>query len=90
MERAIESSTAQESLHQLRCIVASQSEIIASQREAIASLEGKNSALQSTLDRYIVENDLLARKLAGTKSERTNTSEFQLLLKGMLPEEEDF
>lgn len=48
--------------------------------------EGKISALHSSLLSTIAENELLKRKLYGTKSERTNTSEFQLLLAGLFPE----
>ncbi len=60
--------------------------LIAKLRELVQSLEGKNSALNSSLLAYIAENDLLKRKLFGTKSERTNTSEFQLLLESLFPE----
>ncbi|MBL9025072.1 MAG: transposase, partial [Myxococcales bacterium] len=61
--------------------------IIAKLRELVQSLEGKNSALNSSLLAYIAENDLLKRRLFGTKSERTNTSEFQLLLEGLFAED---
>ena len=60
--------------------------LIAALRELVQSLEGKNSVLNSSLLAYIAENDLLKRKLFGTKSERTNTSEFQLLLENLFPE----
>jgi transposase len=60
--------------------------LIAKLRELVQSLEGKNSALNSSLLSYISENDLLKRKLFGTKSERTNTSEFQLVLESLFPE----
>lgn len=61
--------------------------IIAKLRELVQSLEGKNSALNNSLLAYIAENDLLKRRLFGTKSERTNTSEFQLLLEGLFAED---
>jgi transposase len=61
--------------------------LIASLREIVQSLEGKNTALNSSLLAYIAENDLLKRRLFGTKSERTNTSEIQLLLAGLFPED---
>lgn len=60
--------------------------IIDALRTLVQSLEGKNSALHSSLIAYIAENDLLKRKLFGTKSERTNTSEFQLVLESLFPE----
>jgi transposase len=56
--------------------------------DLVKSHEGKLSALQSTLLATIAENELLKRKLYGTKSERTNTSEFQLLIAGLFPENE--
>jgi transposase len=60
--------------------------IIASLRELVQSHEGKISALNGSLLAYISENELLKRKLFGTKSERTNTTEVQLLLAGLFPE----
>jgi transposase len=56
--------------------------------DLVKSHEGKLSALQSTLLATIAENELLKRKLYGTKSERTNTSEFQLVIAGLFPENE--
>lgn len=56
--------------------------------DLVKSHEGKLSALQSTLLATIAENELLKRRLFGTKSERTNTSEFQLLIAGLFPENE--
>jgi hypothetical protein len=61
---------------------------VATLHALVKSHEGKLSALQSTLLATIAENELLKRKLYGTKSERTNTSEFQLLIAGLLPENE--
>lgn len=56
-------------------------------RELVQSHEGKISALNNSLLAYISENELLKRKLFGTKSERTNTTEVQLLLAGLFPED---
>lgn len=60
--------------------------VITSLRETMESLAGQVAALQSSLTNYAAENDLLKRRLYGTKSERTNTSEFQLMLGGMFGE----
>lgn len=47
-------------------------------RDVVASLEGKNAALQSALINHASEIELLKRKLFGPRSERTGTSELQL------------
>jgi transposase len=53
----------------------------------IAKLEGKVAALESTLVTYADENALLKRRLFGTKSERSGTSELQLSLEGLLDDD---
>ena len=57
---------------------------MASLEETIRSLEGKTQALEQSLTNYASENDLLKRRLFGTKSERSGTSELQLSLGDML------
>jgi len=54
----------------------------------VESLQGVVARLRSSLQEYSAENELLKRRLFGTKSERTNTSEFQLFIKGLFPEED--
>ena len=49
----------------------------------VQSLEGKNGALESALVQHALEIELLQRKLYGTKSEKSGTSELQLLLEGI-------
>jgi transposase len=51
---------------------------ISALRDVVASLEGKNAALQSALINHASEIELLKRKLFGPRSERTGTSELQL------------
>jgi len=68
-------------------LVAERDAIIATLRALVQSHEGKIAALNNALRAYISENELLKRRLFGTKSERTNTSEFQLLLAGLFPED---
>lgn len=53
----------------------------------VGRLEAKISALESSLVGYADENTLLKRRLFGTKSERTGTSELQLPLAGMLEDQ---
>ncbi|MFO0615279.1 MAG: transposase [Polyangiaceae bacterium] len=53
-------------------------------RELVRSLEGKNGALESALINHAAEIELLKRRLFGTKSERADTNEMQLLLGGVL------
>jgi transposase len=60
---------------------------IAALREVIASLEGKQAALESTLVNHASEIELLKRRLFGTKSERSGTSELQLKLGDLLADE---
>lgn len=60
---------------------------IAALREVIASLEGKQAALESTLVNHASEIELLKRRLFGPKSERTGTSELQLRLGDLLADE---
>jgi hypothetical protein len=66
--------------------LAERDEVIASLRAIVTSLEGQTNALQSALVTHATELELLRRKLYGTKSERTNTDEFQLLLEGIFGE----
>ncbi len=51
---------------------------IASRQALIASLQGTIAALESALTNHASENELLKRRLYGTKSERSGTSELQL------------
>ena len=53
-------------------------------RAIIASLEGKNAALQSSLINHANEIEILKRRLFGPRSERTETSELQLTLGDIL------
>lgn len=71
---------------QLRAELAQRDGVVASLREVVQSLEGKVGALESTLRSYAAENELLKRRLFGTKSERTNTSAFQILIASVFPE----
>lgn len=57
------------------------------QRELIATLEGRNAALESALINHADEIALLKRKLFGTRSERGGTNELQLLLGEILKDE---
>lgn len=75
-----------ESAEQLRAQLAARDEVIEALRQLVASLEGKASALESALVNHATELELLRRKLYGTKSERSNTAEFQLLLEGIFGE----
>ena len=61
--------------------------LIEALRSHIVSLEGKIAALEAALVNYASENELLKRKLYGTKSERNDTSELQLLLGDMLQDQ---
>lgn len=61
-----------------------QEKLVAALREAIASLEAKNAALESSLVNHACELELLRRKLYGVRSERGGTSEQQLLLGELL------
>ncbi|EYE99984.1 IS66 family transposase [Chondromyces apiculatus] len=86
-----EKSTASESagveaLRELREQLLQRDDAIAALRELVRSLEGTEQALKTTLANQIAENEQLKRRLFGTKSERTNTSEFQLLLEGLFRE----
>jgi hypothetical protein len=60
---------------------------IAALREVIASLEGKQEALESTLINHANEIELLKRKLFGPRSERSGASELQLVLGDLLADE---
>lgn len=51
---------------------------ISALRDVVASLEGKNAALESALINHASEIELLKRRLFGPRSERTGTSELQL------------
>lgn len=61
--------------------------LVAAQRELIASLQGKNAALESALINHADEIALLKRKLFGARSERGGTDELQLLLGFILKDE---
>jgi len=71
-------------VERLRSQVAERDVLIAALRGLIQSLEGKNGALEGVLVNHSMEILLLKRKLFGTKSERTGTSELQMTLAGML------
>jgi len=102
MKRATQSNATLPHLQQSLAVIATLRELVASleskavalESKAVAleskvvELESKNSALQSTLNNFAAENDLLKRRLFGTKSEHTNSNEFQLVLKELFPEEE--
>lgn len=60
---------------------------IASLRDVIASLEGQQAALQSTLINHASEIELLKRRLFGPRTERTGTSELQLTLGDILADD---
>jgi transposase len=62
--------------------------LVEAQRNLIASLEGKNAALESALIRHADELALLKRKLFGPRSERGGTQEHQLLLRDVLKDEQ--
>ena len=53
----------------------------------IASLQGTIAALESALTNHASENELLKRRLYGTKSERSGTSELQLTLGNLLADQ---
>lgn len=59
----------------------------ASLRNTIASLQATIEALQSTLLNHANENEILKRRLYGTKTERGGTSELQLLLGDLLSQQ---
>jgi transposase len=61
---------------------------IGSLREVIASLEGKQGALESALVNHANEIELLKRRLFGPRSERTGTSEMQMALGDVLAEDQ--
>ena len=56
-------------------------------RNTIASLQATIEALQSTLLNHANENEILKRRLYGTKTERGGTSELQLLLGDLLSQQ---
>ena len=89
VEQAIESGASLQHLQQCLAVIATLREQVATLEGRNESLENKLSMLQSTLNNYVAENDLLKRRLFGTKSERTNTSEFQLVLNGLFPEAQE-
>jgi transposase len=87
--RAVPSESAEElrkKLAERDARLAERDEVIASLRAIVSSLEGQTNALQSALVSHATELELLRRKLYGSKSERTNTDEFQLLLQGIFGE----
>ncbi|MBL0195733.1 MAG: transposase [Myxococcales bacterium] len=59
----------------------------ASLQALIASLQGTIAALESALTNHASENELLKRRLYGTKSERSGTSELQLTLGNLLADQ---
>ncbi len=61
---------------------------IASLRDVIASLEGKQAALESSLINHASEIEILKRRLYGPRSERTGTNELQLTLGDLLADDE--
>ena len=61
--------------------------LIAVLRSTIASFEQQIAALQSTLLNYANDVELYKRKLFGTKSERSGTSELQLTLGALLDQQ---
>ena len=61
--------------------------LIAVLRSTIASFEQQIAALQSTLVNYANDVELYKRKLYGTKSERSGTSELQLTLGALLDQQ---
>lgn len=62
--------------------------LIEALRAQITSLEGRNVALENTVINHCEEIELLKRKLYGSRSERTGTSELQLTLGEILADEE--
>lgn len=56
-------------------------------RDLIASLEGRNAALENALVNHADEIELLKRRLFGPRSERGGTHELQLLLGEILADE---
>lgn len=71
----------------LRREIAERDARIASLRDVIASLEGKQAALESSLINHASEIELLKRRLFGPRSERTGTNELQLTLGDLLADE---
>ncbi len=61
--------------------------LIAVLRSTIASFEAQIAALESTLVNYANDIELYKRKLFGTKSERSGTSELQLTLGSLLDQQ---
>jgi transposase len=57
-------------------------------RELVASLEGKQASLESTLVNHANEIELLKRRLFGPRSERTGTNEMQMTLGDILAEDQ--
>ena len=72
----------------LRQEVAERDASIASLRGVIASLEGKQVALESVLVNHANEIELLKRRLFGPRSERTGTNEMQMTLGDVLAEDQ--
>ncbi|MBL0196376.1 MAG: hypothetical protein IPQ09_19545 [Myxococcales bacterium] len=60
---------------------------IASLQALIASLQGRSPRFESALTNHASENELLKRRLYGTKSERSGTSELQLTLGNLLADQ---
>jgi hypothetical protein len=57
-------------------------------REVVASLEGKQVSLESSLVNHANEIELLKRRLFGPRSERTGTNEMQMTLGDILAEDQ--
>lgn len=74
-------------IEKLRRTVTEQAALIESLRALNASLEGKNSALESSLIGHANELELMKRKLFGPRSERGGTSELQLALGNLLADQ---
>lgn len=68
----------------LRRELAAAGELVAQLRMLIASLEGRNAALQSTLVNHAHEIELLKRELYGPRSERSGTEPLGQMLLGDL------
>lgn len=79
-----EVSSLQRQLAERDQVIAARDQVIDALRATLTSLEGQIAALQATLVSLGSENTLLKRRLFGTKSERTGTSELQLTLGDLL------
>jgi hypothetical protein len=71
----------------LATALAERDALIAKLQSTIASLQGTITALESALVNHASENEVLKRRLYGTKSERGGTSELQLMLGDLLTQQ---